>query len=50
MAHKSRAEQKALRVRKDPNKLARQTKRHSPKTAYKRVRVDVKEVSNELAY
>lgn len=36
MSHKSRSEQ--INARKDPRKLARPTKRHTPKNAYKRVR------------
>jgi len=38
MVHKSRADQRAIKVRKDPNKLARGTRRHTPKVVYKRQR------------
>ena len=47
MSHQTRHEQKALKVQRDRNKLARKTKSHMPKTAYKRVRLDEKEYLNE---
>jgi ribosomal protein L24E len=36
MSHKTRAEQRAIKARKDPRKIAWKTKAHKPKTAYKR--------------
>lgn len=39
MSHKTRAEQFDVKARKDPHKLARKTKRHTPKNAYKRVSI-----------
>jgi hypothetical protein len=36
MAHKTRAEQLAIKARKDPKRLAKKTKAHKPKTEYKR--------------
>lgn len=34
--HKTRAEQRAINARKDPNQLAKRTKPHRPKVDYKR--------------
>ena len=39
MAHRTRHEQLAMKVRKDPNKLAKRTKQHEPKPAYKRAQL-----------
>ena len=39
MAHKTRAEQFNVKARKDPRKLAKRTRQHTPKNTYKRVRL-----------
>jgi len=46
MSHKSRAEQLAVKARKDPKKKAIKTKIHKPKNVYKRKR-NVKEYYDE---
>ena len=46
MAHKTRSEQLAnhtFKTRKDPRKIARETKPHTPKNVYKRVHNVLKE-------
>jgi hypothetical protein len=48
VTHKTRAEQMNVKVRKDRLGLAKSTKRHSPKTAYKRVRIDLQEYRDEV--
>ena len=48
MSHQTRHEQLALKVQKDRKKRAKQTKAHTPKNAYERIRLD-KRNYNELA-